>query len=200
MTEAGGSFEIIYGIASLFVWGAAAMSASRLLAAPVRSVLRRRAGRTAGAVVVGALLIGVEGSVRAALAAESGIWRIEDAMPAVAAAAACVAGLRSVPRLLAVSRYAYDSFKEERSAASDPGTVVPIQAAAVICAISFYVTWFDGGLLSAGGAGVAAMGALWAAQRRRHAAARRDGWKRPKPLRRRLRSGTARVRASIGWN
>ncbi|WP_309118989.1 hypothetical protein [Paenibacillus sp.] len=200
MTEAGVTFGTLCGIASLFVWGAAAISASRLLRAPVRSVLRRRAGRTAGAVIVGALLVGVEGSVRVALrAAESGTWRIEDAMLA-AAAAACIAGLRSVPRLLAVSRYSYDSVKEERSAASDPRTVVPIQAAAVLCALSFYVTWSEGGLLSAATAGVAATGALWAAQRRRHAAARRDGWKRPKPLRLRLRSGAARVRASTGWN
>ncbi len=202
LTEHGATILHIIEAISLLFLGFAAIAASRLLRAPVRSALRRRAGRVAVWLIAGAALAWVDAGARLAMGFAPGgeAWTPGAAVRLAAAVVATIAAHRVVPRLAAVARYAYYGFREERAAATRPGTIVPIQATAVLSAVGSFAVWMqDGGTLLAG-ACVAFVGALWTLQRRRHAAARADGWTRPKPLRLRLRTGTVRALEAIRSN
>jgi len=91
------TFETISGTASSVVWGLAAIAASRLLHAPVRSAMRRRAGRVAGGIVAGALLAWVQAGAHIAAwaAAGYGEWRTEQTLWLASLAAASLAAVRS---------------------------------------------------------------------------------------------------------
>jgi len=181
----------------LLSWAYAAIAASRLLRAPVRSALRRRAGRAAAWTVVGAALACVDAGVRLALGASPGA---ETAVRLAAAAAAALAAYRVVPRLSAVARYAFERFQDERAAATSPATIVPIQATAIALAFASFAARSEGDVALYAAIGVALVCALWALQRRRHDAARRDGWRRPRPLRLRLREAGGRFLAATESN
>ncbi|HZG55175.1 hypothetical protein [Paenibacillus sp.] len=196
MMEQWFTFARISELSLLLIWWYAAFAASRLVRAPVRSALRRRAGRVAGWIVVGTTLVGVKTVIDAALwTAGMGAWQGPRALPWLAVAAlALVAAFRSHPRLLSVSRYEYDRFKAERTAATEPQTIMPIQSTTVCIAVGCCWSWFGPGVLLPAAAALL-LGGLWALQRYRHAAARLDEWTRPKPLHRRLRMQAERMLA-----
>lgn len=178
----------------LIVWWYSSFAASRLVRAPVRSALRRRAGRVAGWIVIGTTLIGVKTVVDAALWTMGvGGWQGPQSLPWLAAGGmALLTAFRSHPRLVAVSHYEYDRFKDERTAATEPRTIVPVQSTAVLIAVGCCWSWFGPGIILPAAAALL-LGALWTLQRHRHAAARLDRWTRPKSIQRLLRSGAERV-------
>ena len=191
LTGYGATIWNIVEALSLLSWAYAAFAASRLLRAPVRSALRRRAGRAAAWMVVGAALAWVDAGVR--LATGSGV---ETVVRLTAAVVATLAAARAVPRLTAVARYEYRRFRDERAAATSPAAIVPIQATAMLLAFASFAAWSEGGALWFASAGAALVCAMWALQRRRHDAAGRDGWRRPRPLRLRLRAAGGRLLAA----
>jgi hypothetical protein len=195
LTGNGATIWNIVEALSLLSWAYAAFAASRLLRAPVRSALRRRAGRAATWMVVGAALTWIDAGVR--LATGTGV---ETAVRLTAAVVATLAAVRVVPRLAAVARYEFRRFRDERSAATSPAAIVPIQATAILLAFSSVAAWSEGGALWFATAGAALVCALWALQRRRHGAADRDDWRRPRPLRLRLRAAGGRLLAATESN
>jgi FtsP/CotA-like multicopper oxidase with cupredoxin domain len=179
-------FEAILGISTLvtpallITWWLAGYLAGRLALRRTRGRLRLAAGVLLAFLGLAALVTAAEAFVVVQLWSYGWLF-VKDrtvlaALPLLLPAATAI--FLSIPRLWRVARGAQAEPKgpvgeADRSGASDPLLVVPVQATAVGAALFFYVTWFPPGLPSPGmaltlwGLFSVATAALWIRQRRR---------------------------------